>query len=603
MSKNTKLSLVLVALVSQAYAETNTNINLTPITVCAASKSQQSILDVTSNISVITEDEIEEKHYTTVTEAISSLSGINFKQNGGLGQQTSLFLRGQASDRVLVLIDGVRYNDVTSLNGAAIFEHLMISDIKQIEIIKGAQSGVWGANATAGVINIVTKKASKGVHGSANFEYGSFDTIKYGANVSYSTDSYYIKASSQKVDSNGFSAQATNGQDIDNFEKDGYRNTTSNIKLGFKINETNKIDISHTIINAHSEYDGYNAPNAYKTSRVQQDVSSINFNHIDSFNEFDLYVNKSTIDRDFPEEFTQSYDGNVLEYGAKSKINYREKDFIVVGGDYKTFEFLNSINKEYSNKALFLTNSNQFSCPLGGKIILTESLRSDHYSDFNNKTTGKIGLKRVFSNELFAKINYGTAYNIPTINNLYGPFGANPNLTPESTRSFDFLINYKGLQATYFKTDIKNMIGYTTGYVNLAGTSKIDGIELEYNKALSNEIFLSSNYTFLNAKNNNDETLAYRPKHSANITLDYYGFEDVHLGIHANYIGERYTSDNKMGTQTGKYTVINLSANYDLNNNTLLYAKVDNLFNKYYQIVDGYATAPLSAYAGIKIKF
>lgn len=153
------------------------SIELEEINVVSATNTEQSLKDVTSNINVITKQDLEEKNFTTVTQALNTVSGINFSSNGGLGQATSVYLRGQSSKKVLVLIDGIRYNDITGLSGAP-FENLMIEDIQQIEIVKGAQSGVWGADATAGVINIITSKPKDGVHASMIAEYGSYATKK-----------------------------------------------------------------------------------------------------------------------------------------------------------------------------------------------------------------------------------------------------------------------------------------------------------------------------------------------------------------------------------------------------------------------------------------
>jgi len=608
MSTKIQLSLISVALLSSLYAQ---DVTLEPITITSATKTKQSIKDVTSNVNIITSEEIEEKHYKTVAEALNSISGISFTSNGGLGKSTSIRVRGFDSKRVLVMIDGIRYNDLTGLSGAP-FEHLIISDIEQIEVVKGAQSGIWGADATAGVINIITKSAKKGLHGFINGEYGSFDTMKYGGGVSYKADNYYIKASVEKVDTNGFSAQAPRGEDIDNYEKDGYRNTTSNIKFGFNIDEKNKVDLSHTIINAHNEYDGYNNPDAKNTSRTNDTFSSIKFNHIDSFNEIDIYASKSKFDRDYPQGWTKEFDGEVYEYGIKSNISYDEKDFITLGVDYKTFEYKNDLKEKYNNKAIFVTNSNEFNCPLGGKMIVTESLRYDRFSKFENKTTGKLGIKRVITNDLFVSANYGTAYNTPTIYNLYNPTYGNENLTPENTKSYDISIGYKSLTVTYFNSKIEDMIDYYDPdgwggvpgqYKNLEGTTKLKGLEVEYSVNINEDILVTSSYTYLNAKNNDNEKLARRPKDTFKLSADYYGFTNLHLGINGEYIGSRYNDDDSQGEQTGKYTVVNMVANYDINKNLLIYVKIDNLFDKYYQVVDGYSTAPLSGYIGFKATF
>ena len=602
MQTKIQLSLISVALISSLNAQ---DVELDPITVTSATKTKQSIKDVTSNVSVITSEEIEEKHYTTVTEALNSVSGISFTANGGLGQSTSVMVRGFSTKRVLVLVDGIRYNDVSGISGAP-FAHLMISDVEQIEVIKGAQSGIWGADATAGVINIITKSAKKGLHGFINGEYGSFDTMKYGGGASYKADDFYIKASIEKIDTNGFSAQAPRGEDIDNYEKDGYRNTSSNIKFGFNIDEKNKIDISHTIINAHNEYDGWNAPDAENTSRTNDTFSNINFNHIDNFNELNIYASKSKFDRDYPQGWTTEFDGEVYEYGIKSNIAYNEKDFITLGSDYKTFEKKSDLDEKYNNNGFFVTNSNEFNCPIGGKIIVTESLRYDKYSKFDNKTTGKLGIKRVITNDLFISANYGTAYNIPTLFDLNDPTYGDENLTPEDTKSYDVSIGYKTLKVTYFNSKVEDMLSFdpvTYVSTNLEGTTTLQGVEVEYSANVSEDILITSNYTYLSAKNNDNERLKRRPKDSLKLSADYYGVTDLHLGINGEYIGSRYDDDNEEGEQTGKYTVVNLVANYDINKNLLVYAKIDNLFDKYYQVVDGYTSAPLSGYIGFKAKF
>ena len=600
MSNTIKLSLISVALLSSLQAKDVTELG--SITVISATKTSQSIQDVTSNVNVITSEEIEEKHYSTVVEALNSISGINFTSNGGLGTSTSVQVRGFDSKRVLVLIDGVRYNDITGINGAP-FEHLMIGDIEQIEVVKGAQSGVWGADATAGVINIITKTAKKGTQASASVEYGSFNTKKYGALASYKSDNYYVKLSSQRVESDSFSAQAPRADDLESFEDDGYINTTSNIKLGFKLNDTNKIDASHTYIDAQTQSDPFNNPDGQYNSTTQDQFTKINFNHIDSFNEVNIYANRSVFNRDYPDDsYSKEFDGEVYEYGLKSTISYGEKDFLVWGVDYKTFEHKNDLNEEYSNKAIFLTNSNNFD-----GTIITESVRTDSYDKFDDKVTGKFGIKHLVESidGLSASANYGTAYNVPTLYNLYSAYGST-DISAESTTSYDISIEYKVIKITYFNSDIEDMIDFdmdTYTYNNIVGTSTIKGYEIEYNDEVFEDIFFKLNYTSLDAKDKDSKELARRVKESANLSVDYYGIKDLHLGTTAQYIGERYDSDDNQGQQTGKYTLVNFIANYDITKQYKVYMKIDNITDEYYQVVDGYATAPRSAYAGLSAKF
>lgn len=609
MKKSIQLSLILVAFLSQTQAKEL--ISLDAITVTSATKSKQSLKDITSNIAVITNEEIEEKHYTNVTQALNSVAGVHFSSNGGLGGATSIFVRGFDSKRVLVLIDGIRYNDVTGLNGAP-FENLIIADVEQIEIIKGAQSGIWGADATAGVINIITKSAQKGSHTSANIEYGSFNTKKYGATLSYKTDDYYVKTSAQKITTDSFSAKVPQGGDTKDFENDGYINTTVNIKAGVNITSTDKLDISHTMIKTDSAYDAYDADSvlaANSTPRTQTNdsFSKINYNHIDSFNEVDIYASRSVFERNYPQDFTKEFDGEVYEYGVKSNISYRNKDFFIISLDYKTFEHKNDMDKKYTNKGLSLTNANFFTDVLDGSIILTESLRDDFYDKFDDKITGKVGLKYISNSveSLIFSSNIGTSYNVPTLYNLYSAYGSTA-ISPENTKSVDISLEYKKLQITYFKNEIENIIDFdmdTFTYNNIKGTSTIQGVELSYKNNITDTLFLNANYTYLDAKDKEKKVLARRPKESTNLGVDYYPKEYLHIGVYGEYIGQRFDAADKQGKQTGEYALVNFVLNYDINERFTTYAKIDNMLERDYQVVDGYATAGRSFYIGLNLTY
>ncbi len=607
MNTTIKLSLLTTLLLTNNLIAEE---RLEDITVTSATKTEQNLADVTSNVNVITAEEIEERHYTTVKEALNSIAGISFRSNGGLGTTTSVNVRGMKSNRVLVLIDGIRQNDNTGLNGAP-FEHLMATDIERIEIIKGAQSGIWGADATAGVINIITKSAQKGLHFNVAQEFGSFGTTQTNANIGYKNDSFYLKINHNNLDSKGFTAYAPRGEDINQYEDDAYRNKTTSIKAGFNLTPTNKIDILHTRIDAQGNYDdafGNNPNSTITTNSTKDSFSSINFNHLDSFNELNLYAKKSTFDRTSTSSFgTSPFKGEVKEYGVSSKIPYLSQSFLLVGGDYKKFEHQSGLNRDYNNKALFLTNNNKIKTSIGNTIV-TESIRYDKYSDFKNKTTGKIGLKQSFNalDGLNLSANYGTAYNIPTLYNLYGSFVGNANLTPESTKSYDITLAYKDFSATYFNSKIDDFIDYdftTFNYQNLAGTSKIKGYEVAYNGTLTDDIALNLGYTNLTTKNSSGQALARQPKENIKFGLDYYGIENLHLGAYGEYVGDRYDQADKQGEQTGRYTIANFVANYEVDPHLSFYGKVDNITDKYYQTVDGYATSPRAFYAGMKLTY
>ena len=478
-------------------------------------------------------------------------------------------------------------------------------------LFRSAQSSIWGADASAGVINIITKSAQSGTHGNARFEYGRYDTKIAKANISHKTDNFDAKLGVTRVDTNGFSAMVPKGKKAKDYEDDGYENTSANIKLGYNFNENNRLSGFYEIINTKVDYD--NTPNDNQSvAKTKTHLANINYENKNDIATTNVYANYTDISREYS---YGNFDGNVKEYGVKSTVPYLdESSFVTIGADYKEFEHKNNLNKDYDSKAIFITNTNKF---FDDKTIITEALRYDKYSDFDNKTTGKVGIKQYIIDDLNLSANYGTGYNVPTIYQLYfkdnwGNSG-NKDLNPEKTKSYDVGIEYKGFSVTYFNTKVKNMIDWETNpltwagtYKNLEGTSKLKGIEVGYKNSITEDIFLNLNYTNLSAKNDDNEYLAKRAKNKLNFGADYYGLKDFHFNINGEYIGTRQSVNfdyNKPDVKTGNYTVWNAVVDYDISKNFSTYLKLDNIFNKDYQIVDGYATSQRAAYLGIKASF
>lgn len=600
-----KLQLLLsAALCVQLNAQ---DLQLDTITVTSAAKTEQKLRDVTANTEVITAEEIKEKRYTTVSEALNSLSGISFSNQGGLGKPVSVYVRGLDSERVLVLIDGIRVNDPSYIFGTS-FTHLMISDIERIEVIKGAQSGIWGADASAGVINIITKSAQQGFHAGADLEYGNYNTQKHALQLSYKTDNYYLKASSQLFTSDGFSAKVPNGANADNFEADGYKNATTNLKAGYNFSSTDQITLDYTLIDAQSDYDPTDANSSGEKTDFNQ-FSQVNYKHIDSFNEFQAFAKSSSFDRKYITPTSESiFKAGVKEYGLSSKIPYRNKDFTIITVDYKKFNREDTVEQDYKNTAGAITNSNIFEVK-GEELIFVEALRYDEYDHFHDKTTGKLGFK--YNSKALQKFsfstNVGTAYNVPTPSQIAKNIDQNATiLKPEETRSLDFGFTYYGFKITYFYNEITDMISYisaTKSYENITGNSIIKGVEAAYKDYITDNILLDLSYTYLDAKNEDKQTLKRRPKDAIKYALTYYPTQKLQLGFNGEYIGERFDSDNKQGAQTGYYTLVNFVANYKIDKNFTTYFKIDNIRDTEYQVVDGYATAERSTYLGLSYKY
>jgi hypothetical protein len=160
---------------------------LDPI-VTTATKTATKLSDVPASVTVITAEEIEAQGNASVAQIISRTPGVSFWGSGGVGTSTNVTIRGMEEEHTLLLVDGVRMNNPADQNsrGAAAFDSILTDNIERIEIVRGPMASLYGSNASGGVVNIITKKgASDGYHGSIKGEYGSFNTRRLDANVSY----------------------------------------------------------------------------------------------------------------------------------------------------------------------------------------------------------------------------------------------------------------------------------------------------------------------------------------------------------------------------------------------------------------------------------
>ena len=613
MSKNIPLSLLLVAFISSLHAENQ--YTLDTISVTASQGTTLNKKDVTDSVIVITKEALEESRITTLNEALSKLGGISMTQNGGAGKSASMFMRGMSSKRILVLIDGVRYNNPTSFSGAE-FSQIMLYNVEQIEIIKGGQSGVWGSEASAGVINIITNKAKKGFHSAFNAEYGSFETQKSSLQLSYATDSYDVLVNSFIHDTDGISAVEPKKSEVEygkryddlGLEKDAYTNKSIDAKLGYNITDSDRVALSIQATNALNYYDGGSGitkDNTLPSQYLQNRFYNLNYSHKDSLNDFKLNYNSSTFKREIVGTYGNSqYIGSVDEIKIDDTISYMEDSFLRVGASYQKFEqeeVTEGVTKNYSAISAFSTNYNKLST----QTIITESIRYDRYDEFDNSLTAKFGAKQFIYNDIFVSTNIGTGYNAPTLGQLYGKWGANPDLKPEKSLTSELTIANNTVSLTAFYNEIKDLIEYdwTDGYMQADGKSKFKGVELAYEDFLFDTLGLNATYTYVKTEDSEGKELARRPKNQIDANMIYYMNDSFDLGLRGQYIGERYDSADKQDAQTGKYTLVDFTTNYKVDSNFSFYAKINNLSDKYYQSVDGYATAGRSFYLGFNAKY
>lgn len=617
----TSLSLITATLLSTLHIQANTKIE--DITITSSNKLPTSIQKTTASIAVISSQDIEEKGYLTVAQAISNISGITVSHSGGLGQATSFFVRGADAGKVLVLLDGMRLNDPSTPDGRALLDSLTTSNIEQIEIIKGGSSSIWGSNASAGVINIITKEAKNGVHGSLGLGYGSYHTKSADATLSYKDEKLTAQVLASYLDTDGFSALAPRDA-----EEDGYTNKNINLKLGYAFDTNNQLNLSYNVINTETEYDDpfslSGADDEY--SHATSDQSNIALDYLFTLDNYNaaFHASKGEYDRDY---FTTGFFGdghNVYKATLKEYALINGYDYAngkaVLGLEYKDIDGFNQYNtfpesqSDYTNKAVYLSNIYN----INTHTLLETNLRYDGFSEFANKTTYKVGIKNInqILQGLTASANYYTSYDAPSSYQLANT-ALGSLLKPSYTKGFDISAGYKKLlNITYFNNEVEDAIDYVSdpvtfigGYTNIDGTSQFSGLEVESEYIFTAyNIILTANYTHLfDFEKEDGSELPRRAKDTLNASLSYYTDNDMHFGVDAQYIGDRLDTDGGFpvasAVPTGNYTVWNLNFSTKVMHNIDLSIHAKNIFDKEYQSVYNYATAGRSAYAKVTYSF
>ena len=612
--KTKQLSLLVATILwtNNTYADEK----LADIEVISTNKTTQSIKDTTSNISVITANDIEARGYLSVAEAIKSISGISVANSGGLGQTSSVFVRGADLGKVLVLIDGMRLNDPSTTDGRAFLENLTTANISQIEILKGGQSSIWGSNASAGVINIITKEAKDTLSGSIGVKYGSYATMGSDIALSYKNDKLMAQIMGSYLQTDGISALAPRDS-----EKDGYENRNYNLKLGYEFDENNIISLSYNYLKSDIDYDVTVATDTLSSIKNEQKNIALDYQFKYGNYSATLNASRGEYDREAINSFgVSNFKSKIEEFSLINSLSYGTNRAIL-GLEYKKIDgnniytspfFSSTADNGYINRAIFISNIYHIT----SSTLLETNLRYDDFDNFENKTTYKIGVKQELGDSLVTSANYYTSYDAPSTFQVGNTLAS--TLTPSYTKGYDISISYKKLLSiTYFDNSVEDNIDYTSnpitfvgGYINMAGETKFSGVEIESQINIMDNLLLSANYTHLiDYKDSLGVEFIRRARNTLNASLDYYTDSDMHFGIDAEYIGDRVDSFFDPVTfvsspvSTGNYTLWNFNFDMKIYKDTKLNINAKNIFDREYQSVHGYAQEGRSIYANIRYSF
>jgi len=599
-----------------------------------------------SSVTVITAEDIEAKKQITVEEVLKGTPGIDVAATGGLGKETSVFMRGADSKNTLILVDGIMFNDPSSPDRSADLANLTVDNIERIEIVRGPLSVLYGSNATAGVINIITKKGRGKPSIHAGLEGGSYNTWKYYGGASGALDKFNFSLVASRVDTDGFSvANDDNGRIPhagNTSEDDGWENTTVSAKLGVDI--TPDFDINATVRNlaSEAELDDWNFLTGYSGDRFdpvtslpdptgkkeRKTTSDQSFGRINVHNYFfdrvfesNLFYQVSNQEREsFDNDGIKwyDYDGETWELGWQGGLNFNDINILSFGATHfnetMDSDSSNLHDKEAETTSLW-AHDQLF---IGDNLVIVGGLRSDDHDRSGSETTYRLAPSYTISQTgTTLKASYGTGFRAPSLFELFSAYGSE-TLKPEESEGWDIgfeqgLIDKKirfGL--TYFSTTYTDRIGYdfaTWKYTQLPGKTKTKGIEAFVGWTPVSELDLLLNYTYNDTEDPEGERLVRRPLNKIYLNARYRPIVKVLLNIDLYWVDDRKAvpgAGDKDGNPVDKldsYTVVNLSAHYDITDYIQLYGRIDNLFDEEYEEAWSYATPGLSGYLGVKVRY
>lgn len=616
--------------------------------VVTATKMETSLENIGgSSVTVITAEDIAAKQQFTVEEVLKGVPGLDIVANGGLGTMSNVFSRGADSKNTLILVDGVMYNDPSSANRTANLANLTIDSIERIEVVRGPLSVLYGSNATAGVVNIITKKGKGDPSLYAGTEYGSYNTWKAYGGASAGMEKFNFSIAASRTDTDGYSIANDENDDIphdgNTDEEDGWENTTLNGKFGFDVTED--FDLNLTLRYQDSEVEGDEYASGYAGDRFggwpdyapepdgdkKERTESSDFIYradvhnyfFDRFLESTLYYQGSYHDRDaYDNDGAEDYEynGSHYEAGWQGALNFQDWNVLSLGIGYYEEKFDNKSqwSEIPEQEAHIGTYWLQDQILLWESFVVIAGLRYDDHKEFGGEATYRLSPAYTYQpTETTVKASYGTGYRAPSLFELYSSYG-NEDLDPEKSRSWDFGVEQKLLSRTisfgitYFNMVFDDYIDYdfaTSMYQQAEGETDTAGVETFVQWMPFENLDFGLNYTYTHTEDPDGSQLARRPYNKVSFNTRYRFLEKAMVNLDVYWVDERRTNDSATDEDGNHvdsldaYTLVNLSASYDLTDYLQLYGRIDNLFDTDYEEAWSYATPGFSAYAGIKVHY
>ena len=587
--------------------------------VVTASRLEMALDEVGSSVTVITAADLERTQTRTVLDALRQVPGVTATRYGGPGQTGIVHLRGAPAGFTQVLIDGVKVNDPAGIGTLYDFGNLHVDNVERIEVLRGPQSTLYGSDAMAGVIHIITKQGEGAPSTYAEVEGGSYETWRAALGSSGRIDRFNYALSLSQLESGGIPATDLFG------ERDSYRNRTLSTRFGYDLTDEAAVSLIARFVESVIHYDSFDATYAPSPEgKIEKDELFLRAEAqlllMEGRWEQVLGAGHTRLRRDFLESPglpDERFDGDVTQADWQHNLYWSDWNTVTLGVDweYNQAETRESPAESMSTLGLFV----QDHIAVGDHWFTTLGARVDDNDSFGTEATYRASSSyRVADWGSRVKASYGTGFKAPSLFELYAssPFAVgNPNLDPQTSRGWDVGFEQEvvgellSVGATYFEISFDDLIDWVPGadlmspgtYRNV-NEAKTKGVEAFAASRLNEWVAVRVDYTYLDNEDKADSGAfdLRRPSNQFVARVDLTPVDALSISLLGQYVGRRTDFGD---VELDAYTLVHMAASYRLTDTWTVFGRVENLLDEDYVEVNGYNTPGLAGYGGVRAVF
>jgi vitamin B12 transporter len=568
-------ALVAVISVSVSAAEYEDELLVT------ATRQPLALKDALPSSQVFTQEDIERLQPKDLPSLLGRMSGVSYRASGGRGSVSGVFIRGASTAQSIILVDGVRTSSATI--GATALEGIPIESIERIELVKGPLSGLYGADAIGGVIQIFTKQGKQQrltpkIHAS----YRTDDTQEYsveigGANERGNVHATFAYENSQGIDHTSIK---TGG----NADRDGFDEFALNVSASYRIIDELNAQVNFLRTDAYSEFDNLFGDGTGFDADTQVETNALQLTYTPSEKLRVRFGANHFVDEAVTPVFFSDVTTRRTAYNLQSDYQVHDDHSLTLGVEYyddKVDTLDDFVETSRDNIGGFFQWQGRY-----GKFSAVGSVRYDDNEAYGDQKNGSVALKYDVFENLAGVISYGTAFRAPSFNDLFFPGFGNVNVKPEESETVE--VSLKGKHAgvvwriSGYYTDVKDLIGFDFATFTAANTSEatLKGVEAEMSYTYA-DWFFGANMNYLNARDDLlDVFLDDRAEFTTNLDVSRrFDQLDVSMDLQA----ESGRHDGR-GIEIDGFVILGAGINYRFNEKFRIAARIDNMFDEDYTL-------------------